>query len=340
MARKPTISDPVPKDAPDLHWEMAVPLVTHPLMLAGILKAFTLAAVMMSLLLSFLMAVTGGTDTIPMMIALSFGTAGALLVVGLAASAIIYGNRMHMRFSLDQHAARAEVTDTRAKAVSIAAIALGALAGKPGAVGTGLITLSDRDRRAAWRGVVSVKYHPRFKAVSLSNAWRTVMILFCTDDNYEAVAAYVGAAVTQHPVAAAARTNPLPKLLLHTGLIILACVPLFSFDHPLKIDIFVPLLVLCFALAMLWLIPLMAYVVWAGLGYLAVVIGLQLMAERTSSFRSLGNYRAYDVLSGDDITMLVAAALGAAYLIWLSRGLMSGRIRAALAGDMADLDDD
>ena len=331
---------PVEERPAALKWEMAVPLVTHPLMVWTIVKAFTLVAILMSVFLSFLMAVTGGADTIPMVVAMSFGTAAFLLVLSVIGSVIIYGNRMTMRFTLDDEAARAEVTDTRAKAVSITLIGLGALMGKPGAVGTGLTTLSDRDRRAAWHGIVKVDYYPRFKAVRLSNVWRTVMILFCTDGNYDAVAAFVARATARKPAKAASRVNPLPRLLMHTVLIALACLPMFLFEHPIKMDIFVPLLVLCFALATLWLIPVMAYVVWAGLAFIWVNIGMMLMVERTSQFRSVGRYMAYEVLDGNDIATLVFAAVGTLYLIWLTRGLMTGRIRAALAGDMADLDDE
>lgn len=341
MVRK-AVSHPAPEDvrpgSSQMEWELGVPLATHPLMLASVAKAFGMVAILMSLLLSFLMAVSGGADTIPMVVAMSFGISAAIMVVGLLASALIFGNRLTMRFSLDAKGARAEVIDRRATAVSIANIVLGTLAGKPGAVGTGLITLADSDRQASWRGLVTFAYYPRFRAIRLANSWRTVMILFCTPENYAEVEAFVRAAAAKRPTRASAKVNPIPKLLLHTGLIVLATVPFFVFDHPVKLDMFVPLLVLCFALAMLWLIPLFAYVVWAGLGYLWVVIGLQLMAERTSQFRSLGRYRAFEVLNGDDIALIVAALAGTAYLVWLGRGLMTGRVRTALGGDMDELD--
>jgi hypothetical protein len=93
---------------------------------------------------------------------------------------------------------------------------------------------------------------------------------------------------------------------------------------------------LCFALASLWLIPVMAWAVFLGLGWLAV---LELFAQnetRTSMFDGT-SYRAYEVMSGDDYALLVVAALGSAYLIWLCVGLLRGRIRSALAGDMAEM---
>ncbi|HRK24334.1 MAG TPA: hypothetical protein PLQ11_05205 [Beijerinckiaceae bacterium] len=321
----------------DLSWDLAVPLVTHPLMLINIVKAFFFSGLIMALLLSFLIGITGSPEQIPMIIGISFAAAGGIGIVGTAAAALIYRNRMNMHFLLNDRGARAIITDTTARNVSILTIILGVLAGKPGAVGTGLITLSDRDRHAGWRGVVNVRYHPKHHAISLANSWRTVLILFCTPENYEKVAAYVAAATARAKVPASAKINPIPKLLMHTVGVVLACVPMFVFDYPFRIDIFAPLLILCFALAMLWLIPIMAYVVWAGLAYVVLHTIMKLMETRTSQFGG-GLYRAFEVLSGDDIALLVATGIGMAYLIWLSRGLMSGRVRSALGGDMEELD--
>jgi threonine/homoserine/homoserine lactone efflux protein len=44
------------------------------------------------------------------------------------------------------------------------------------------------------------------------------------------------------------------------------------------------------------------------------------------------------VFSGDDWALIVVAALGAAYLVWLSVGLIRGQIQSGLAGDLIELD--
>ncbi|NJL07869.1 MAG: hypothetical protein HC900_06090, partial [Methylacidiphilales bacterium] len=115
-----------------MQWEIDVPVVTHPLMLASYAKLFALTALLMGGLLSFLMAVSGSPDAILMMLAISAGISFALFVVGVLAMAVIYRNRMSMRFTLDRKGARAETIDRRASAVSTATIVLGTLAGKPG----------------------------------------------------------------------------------------------------------------------------------------------------------------------------------------------------------------
>lgn len=330
---------PVPDDPPAsfLEWTLDVPVVTHPLMLAGYVKIFGLTALLMGALLSFLMVMTHSPDAIPAMLLLTGATTGGLFVVGLLASALIYKNRMSMRFRLDAEAAETEIIDRRARAVATATIVLGTFAGKPGAVGTGLISASDSHRRAAWRGIVSARFHPKHNAISLMNAWRTVMVLFCTPANYAEVAACVEAGMRRHPATASSKRNPVPQLLLHTTLVVAAMVPLFTLPHPVEIDLFLPLLTLCFALASLWLIPVMAWVMFGGLGLIGAHTLLMALDERRSMIDG-SLYRAYAVLSGDDIAHLVAAAIGTAYLVWLGLGLLRGRIAAGLAGDMAKLD--
>jgi hypothetical protein len=342
MTNGPDLTEAATPEAPQkgMRWEIDVPLVTHPLMLAGYVKIFGLTGILMGIFLSFLMAVTGSLDAIPMVWMMSGGISAGLFVVGLLASALIYGNRMRMRFKLDADQAGAEIIDRRSKTVSIAAIVLGVLARKPGAVGAGLIGATDTERTAAWRGIVSAKFYPRHHAISLRNSWRTVIILFCSPANYERAAAFVRQAMTRNPTREGARTNPLPKLFLHTGLIFAAMLPFFLLDSPLKVELFAVIFTLCFALASLWLIPHLCFATFLGLGVMAAQIAASSMEQRRSMFSPGNLYRAYEVMSGDDWAQLALGGAGAAYLIWLSLGLLRGRINSGLAGDMAALEDD
>ena len=59
------------------------------------------------------------------------------------------------------------------------------------AVGVGVISESTTETSAGWPSVVRVVEHPRAHAIALRNTWRTTLILFCTPENYEQVAAAV-----------------------------------------------------------------------------------------------------------------------------------------------------
>jgi hypothetical protein len=326
------------KTPPTLKWETDVHLVTHPLMLATFAKLFLITGLIMGGLLSFILAVTGEARGIVPMLEMT-----AMLVVGLAVlsglvSLVVFRNRMHMRFSLDAEAAQAEVIDTRAKTANKIAVVAGILTGRPGLAGAGLIAQSSSQQKAVWNAIARARYHPAWRTVSLSNGWRTVLNLFCTRENYDAVAAAVREALAARKIKARPK-NPLPRLLLRTVLVILACVPLFGLPELEDQAIFPAILILCFALASVWLIPLLAWVVLAGIAWLAALELLAASETRTSMFGS-GDFKAYEVFSGDDWALIVLAALGAAYLAWLSAGLLRGRIRSGLAGDLIELEGD
>ena len=323
---------------PTLTWETDVHLVTHPLMLAYFAKLFVITGLIMAALLSFLFAVTGEARSIVPMLELTGAATGGIAVLSGLICLVIFGNRMRMRFSLDAKAAEADVTDTRAKTANKIAVVAGILSGKLGVAGAGLIAQSSSHQKAAWTAVAKARYNPRWRTVSLSNGWRTVLILFCTRENYEAVAAAVREALAARKIKARPK-NPLPRLLLRTVLVILACVPLFGLPFVEEHGVFPALLTLCFALASVWLVPLLAWAVLAGIGWLAVLEVLACNETRTSMFGD-GTYRAYEVLSGDDKALLVFAALGATYLAWLSAGLLRGRIQSGLAGDLLELEGD
>jgi hypothetical protein len=119
-------------------------------------------------------------------------------------------------------------------------------------------------------------------------------------------------------------------------LVAVVCIPLFKLPAP--IDLFTPYLVLCFALASVWLIPLLAWVVPGGL---AVIAGMSVSAGFApyTSFISHETMHRYDIFSDDDWAMAMLALLGAAYLVWLSVALLRGRVQSGLMGDLVDMED-
>lgn len=313
-----------------LSWEMAVPLLTHPLMMGGFVKVFGLTAILLGSFLSFLMLMTGGADAISAIWMLVGTLSGGLFIVGLIVSVIIFGNRIDIRFSLDDDGVECELIDRRARAASAAAIFFGTLLGRPGAVGTGLIGATDTLRRATWEEIESARFHGLCHAISLRNPSRTVMILFCTPGDYEAVVARVQAKIARQPAPASARSAPLTRLLLHSVLIVAASIPLFTLPYPLKADPFAVTFTLAFALASLWMIPALSYPALGGLAWIWLQTAHQLL-EPQNSYIMGESFKAIRWVSGDDWAHLGIAAAGSVYLIWLSVGLLRGKISSGLA---------
>jgi hypothetical protein len=101
---------------------------------------------------------------------------------------------------------------------------------------------------------------------------------------------------------------------------VIATIPLFLLLQQFRVELFPPLLILCFALATIWFLPVFAWVVMATLAYVSV------SALHTALAQSRG-------LRGDDWAILVLALFGAGYLLWLSIAALRGRIQPALTSN-------
>lgn len=99
-----------------------------------------------------------------------------------------------------------------------------------------------------------------------------------------------------------------------------------------------PILVLCFALATLWLINLFGYVVYAGLLYLVVGTLMDLSRVHPSSIFPGERYSGFEVMSDNENGILVIALIGAGYLIWLSWRALHGSFLALLVKDQGEMD--
>ena len=132
--------------------------------------------------------------------------------------------------------------------------------------------------------------------------------------------------------------SPLPFYLKHGVLILLASVPLFQLAEEYGLNLMAPILVLCFAQAMLWLINLFGWVVYAGLLYLAVGTLLDLARVRQSMFSPGETYTGFEVIGGDEANTLLLALFAAGYLVWLSWRALHGRFLALLVRDQCEMD--
>jgi hypothetical protein len=334
--------EPIATAAPgEIQWEIAVPLLTNPIMLGTFAKLFLITGLIMGLLLSGIMLAVDEAESIGPLLLMTLGLTAGLAVLSGLVSLVVFGNRMHMAFRLDADGAQARVIDKRAGRANKIAVVAGVLAGKPGVTGAGLLAQSGSSQSARWSAIAKARYHPGSRTVSLSNSWRTVINLFCTAENYDAVAAAVRTAlagrVGKMGPASKARRNPLPMLLLRTVLTVLACAPLFGMPFLEEKALLPAILTVCFALAAVWLVPPMA---WAALAGVAWVFGLELLAclETRASLFGSGSFKAYEVLSGDDWFVIALAGAGAAYLAWISAGLLTGRLRSGLAGDRMEME--
>lgn len=326
------------KTTAPLVWETDLPLFST-YMLRQWSFAMLATALVMVLLLGTLFAAQGEWDVLPMLGFMVVAISGGLWLLGLIIMALMFRGRFHVRYTLSDDGILQESVEPLAKQANRAAIILGILARKPGLLGAGLIARSRESEAVNWKGAFTAVAQPERHLIALRNSWRTVMFLQCTAENFAEVLERVNLSMQRNKTSQRVDSHsPLPFYLRHTALILLASVPLFMLAEEYHLHLLVPILVLCFALATLWLINIFGYVVYAGLLYLAVGTLMDLARVRQSSFFPNERYSGFSVIGDDEIGILILASIGAGYLIWLSWRALHGGFLALLVKDHGDMD--
>ncbi len=319
MSASPRATSVDPEDG--LWWEADVFLVTNPL----VVRQFALAALgsglMMALLLTVISAATGDFEQIPVMLLISLLTAGGLGLLMIVVALLVYGNRMRLRFGLDGEGARIETVDRRARAASRGALLAGMLAGSPGIAGAGALASAREDRCVRWQDLTSAAYAPRRRMITLRNSWRAVGVLICLPENYDHVAEYVRSRIPDKADATRMNWRPLGRATARTALALLAMAPVFALaSYPAELDLLLPLILLLFSLATVWLIPLFGWVVMVC----AVILVVQMTAL------GLSNAAYWD---GYQQVALILSYVGLAYLVSVSWRSARGRTQPLLFED-------
>ncbi|MBI5331858.1 MAG: hypothetical protein HZB71_14755 [Betaproteobacteria bacterium] len=264
---------------------------------------------------------------------------GGLWLLGLIIMAVVFRGRYAVRYTVSSAGIRLETMSAAAKTSNRLAIVVGALARKPGVAGAGLIAASQETQEVKWGGRFHAAYNPDTRMIEIKGPWRTLLLVQCTPENYAEVAARVEAELKRHRTAARIPAkSPLPGYLLRTVVTVIACVPMFALADEYRLDIFMPIFILCFALATVWLLPVLAWAVLGGMALFAIEFIVAMLEERTSLFDPGETYLRYTVLSGDDWAMLAVVGAGMAWLGWLCVSALRGRVGSALAADQGDME--
>jgi hypothetical protein len=251
---------------------------------------------------------------------------------------IVFGNRLNTRYSVSDKGILQETIDKVGKAGSRLAVLAGILGRSPGTAGAGLIAMSQEAMALDWKGGFSLDPRPRRHMLIFRNAWRPVMEVYCTPENYAEVEALARQHMARHRTETRRESrSPLPRYLGHSALILLASFPIFAAYDEFGIDILVPMIMMAFALATLWLIPLFGYVVLLMNALILAAFVGEMLEERTSMFRGGETYLHYQVFSEADWGNLILALLGIAYLSWLSWRAVRGKLMSLLVRDQGDM---
>ena len=302
-----------------LSWETDIGLLTNPLILRQMALVVVIAGLFMAFLLSFVFAMTGDFQDIPMILLISLLAAAGLGVLMLLVSLLFFRNRIRVRFTIDAEGALWETVDKRAVAGSRLAMVAGILGRSPQTAGAGALAAAREREYVEWDEVSAVEVNPRHRMITLRGSWRPLLMLICLPENYDRVASYVSTKVTPAPAAATKpRVKPLGTALLRTALVTLAAAPLFTLSaYPFELDLLLPLILFVFALATVWLIPLFGWVVIGCAALLAVQvtwIGISVFTQ----------------LYGYEQVAFFLTYVGLAYLAWLSWRALHGKVLSPL----------
>ncbi len=325
----------MPHKTEPMTWEVKFPLLTNP----HIVKAWGMAMgatyLVCMLILAPMMIATGEMDGLAMLALIFLAVVAGLGLLGLGIMGVLFGNRSHARFTLSEQGVSYESEDHKARTLSRLAVLAGGLAGSPTAAGAGLLSISKERVHLSWAAVYEARYDDRHLTIRLRNQWRDLLHLYCTPDTYDTVRDVVRAKVSQKgdPKSGAARSSPLPGALLSTLLVVAACLPLYALGEIAALHLLIPLLIMLFSLAMVWMIPLFAWAVLPLAAYIPVHLVWTLSRPVTIKLVSTYTYRRFELLDAGEWILIGLAVAGLCYLSRISVRSLKGRYIPVLMRD-------
>lgn len=170
-----------------ISWEFNVPLLTDQFIMYDLLKVWGISSLFLFLILTGIAVYDGNwrafTGMLPLVGLVSGGFLALLILVMLG----FFGNRFPMGFRLGPQGAMVSSLSRRGRWGNRLAVVLGALAGKPGVAGAGLLGMAQETTGVAWDDVRRLKIHSQARVISLMDGWHVVMRLYCTPKNFDAV---------------------------------------------------------------------------------------------------------------------------------------------------------
>ncbi len=326
-----------PAMAARLEWTHDLALLSDPLIMGGLLKMYALTYVLMSSILGVVLIGQGDWEDWLALLPMLLAVVGGLYLLSVLVILLGFRNHLEAHFVLDQQQAFNAMRSPSLERVTPYAFWLSWLIGKP-RLGRKLRNAAYQSKSIEWTQVARVRYDPQRSRISLHNRWRLLLMLYCPPARYAEIAAFVAAqqAAADAP-ARLAQPSPLPRALWRSALIMLACFGPFVLPYPFKLDPFIPIFLLCFGLATVWILSLLGYAVLVGViwsyGELTYT-ALRSHALRLPFETQPTAYRGFELLYGDEWLALALCALSLGYLGWDAWRAVRGRNPSMLEGDM------
>jgi hypothetical protein len=321
----------------ELKWEINIPLLNNRILMRQIFLIFLITYIIISILMSVIFITQGDLKQVPTILFIFLLVCLGLYILTILIMFIVFGNRMSLRFTVNNKGVLYEMIDKRGKNITNLSIFLGILFGKPTQTGSGLIAKSREKIFINYKDIKKIDTIDNDKVILLKNEWRTLMAIYCNDENYYEVKEYINNKIEELKKDSKEEKikNPLPKYIILSIITILMSIPIFTLPYPFEVNLFVPILILFFTLASIWLIRTLFFVTIGGSIYLIVFILLKLFEKRESVIFNR-TYFWYELISSEDIFSLILLFISLAYFIGISIYSLKGKLLSMLERDISD----
>jgi hypothetical protein len=185
----------------DLVWQVNVPLITNRFVLLDVAMGGLATVLISGLLLFLVMAFAGGRDEIGeafRFAAIMSGGFGVFFAfISVVTLLFVLGNRCPFEFRVLKNGVVQNNVSDRARFVHRFAWILAVVTGRPLMAGPGLIAQSQEVAAIPWNEVRTVRLYPDLGVVGIRGGFLESVRLYCTQDNYAAVARKVEESVRQ-----------------------------------------------------------------------------------------------------------------------------------------------
>lgn len=312
------------------HWEIKINPATNLRILQQFIKASILTGIVMALLLGFIFLASGETDMLWFPVLSGILSCCFLFIASWTVLLIIYRNKLTYLYTITNTGIAIETRSNPSKILSRLAIIIGILKGSPTAIGAGLLSTSREKTILRWKEVNRIHLSNLTRSIKLSSGLRDLEIIFCTKNNFSEISEFVTQRVRQN---SKSNAKILFISIVQTCAVLLALTPLFGIDDIVEVHLLIKILLLCFALATIWLIPLMGAVVIALGIYAASAIVCNLLVMRESTLFVGETYRYIELLEPHEWIYLGITMMGLGYLLLAALLYLGGKIQSALIAD-------
>lgn len=173
-----------------LQWEIYVSIFRNPYIMKGLGLSIGIPfGILISVIIILAKGDIAGTDA-----KYALGLIAALFVLTFLLIMIVYGGKYAPGFIVDETGIINYTQEKQAKQNRVLnglLIALGTMAGRPTAIGTGMIAQSRQVVRLNWKNIRKVKYDSKRHTILVQGGYMEKIAVFCTPENYRQVSELV-----------------------------------------------------------------------------------------------------------------------------------------------------